>query len=310
MSPDEECFLRERDRMESDGIYRSANGGRKRRRFRCVSTALRFFRASSERLGLRRWVEEASSRVFLTRRTLSIDGLPEELSGFRILHVTDPHVDAVPGLDSAIRSAMLEAGPVDLCAFTGDYRFGSSGSHASCLPGLRSLALTATELAGNRVFSVLGNHDSAAMARDMAELGMGVLLNASARMESRGRSILVHGTDDVYRFWTEAADRSMESAGLEAADLRIALVHSQGLSDLAAASGFHLYLTGHTHRGQVALPFGLPLLTHRDASWRRTFGSWRVGGMVGHTSSGAGTSGMALRLFTRSEVALLELVPR
>ena len=43
---------------------------------------------------------------------------------------------------------------------------------------------------------------------------------------------------------------------------KIILVHSPELYDIAANNGYNLYLSGHSHGGQICLPYGIPVITH------------------------------------------------
>ena len=76
---------------------------------------------------------------------------------------------------------------------------------------------------------------------------------------------------------------------------------------MAADHGFHLYLTGHTHGGQICLPGGRPILTHLTQHRRYARGQWRHGAMQGYTSTGIGVSALPVRYNNRGEVALITL---
>ena len=69
-----------------------------------------------------------------------------------------------------------------------------------------------------------------------------------------------------------------------------------------------LYLTGHTHGGQICLPGGRPLMTHDPLPRRMAAGVHRVGGTWLFVSRGVGTTRVPLRLFCPPEVGLIELV--
>ena len=86
----------------------------------------------------------------------------------------------------------------------------------------------------------------------------------------------------------------------------IALVHSPEVADRAAIK-HDLYLTGHTHGGQICLPMRKPFATglkrHRDLA----SGIWRHGNMVGYTSRGIGACVIPFRTFCPGEIVLLTL---
>jgi len=72
----------------------------------------------------------------------------------------------------------------------------------------------------------------------------------------------------------------------------------------AAAAGFDLLLSGHTHGGQICLPGGIPLTL--DATLPRSLGSgaWKYRDMAGYTSVGAGSSVVPVRFNCPPEITL------
>ena len=111
------------------------------------------------------------------------------------------------------------------------------------------------------------------------------------------------GLDDVHRFYTASA-----SAALEAAPegFCIALVHSPEIVDRAAVR-HRLYLTGHTHGGQICLPGGRPLATGLRRHHDLASGLWRHGEMMGYTSRGVGTCILPIRTHCPGEIAVVTL---
>ena len=111
-----------------------------------------------------------------------------------------------------------------------------------------------------------------AMVPDFEALGIRVLCNESKRIERGSDGIQVVGLDDVHHFYTPAARDALRA---HRQGFRILLVHSNELGDEAAATGYRLYLCGHSHGGQICLPFGIPIFTHSHAPRRRARGPWR-----------------------------------
>jgi len=227
--------------------------------------------------------------------------LPPAFDGFRILHVSDTHLDELPAL-APIAAALIRRLPADLLALTGDYRARTKGPYAQSVALLRPL-LDAVEAPDGR-FALLGNHDSADMVGPLEALGLRVLLNETVVVRRGGDAIQLTGVDDVHYFYTEAARRALREAP---AGFRIALVHSPELADVAAEAGCRLYLCGHTHGGQVCLPGGRPVITHLSRCRAFAKGRWRCGAMEGYTSEGLGVSGAPLRFNSRGEVARITL---
>src|ERR1700683_4595505 len=72
------------------------------------------------------------------RQRLEFGNLPPGLDGFRILHLSDFHIDGVDGL-AEIAANLLALLPVDLCVLTGDYRFKTGGPCDGIYPRMRRI---------------------------------------------------------------------------------------------------------------------------------------------------------------------------
>jgi uncharacterized protein len=232
---------------------------------------------------------------------LAFSTLPPSFDGYRILHVSDPHLDHFPELARAART-LLDDVEVDMLAVTGDIH----GNHRS--PIERSAGLLKEALAGITVrgprLAVLGNHDPADMVGVLEGSDFEVLVNRSLVLRRAGESLRVTGLDDVNSFYTEAARAALHD---HSGEFRIALVHSAEVADDADEAGYSLYLCGHTHGGQICLPGGRPLVTHLKRCRHAARGLWRQGGMTGYTSCGLGVSDLPVRFNSRGEVALITL---
>jgi predicted MPP superfamily phosphohydrolase len=119
----------------------------------------------------------------------------------------------------------------------------------------------------------------------------------------RDDALHITGVDDVHRFHTEHAHAALE----EAPDgFCIALVHSPEAAE-AAALRHRLYLTGHTHGGQICLPGGRPFATGMKRNQHLARGAWRHGDMVGYTSRGLGACVLPFRSYCPGEVVSVTL---
>jgi uncharacterized protein len=232
---------------------------------------------------------------------IALPGLPLPFDGYRILHVSDTHLDVFPEL-AEVAHRQLDGLEVDLLALTGDVH-GDPRAPIARSTGLLMQALRGVRVHGSRL-AVLGNHDAVEMAAALDGLGFDVLINRSFVIERRGARISVTGLDDVHNFYSEATHAALSSSS---EDCRIALVHSAEMADHAADAGYALYLAGHTHGGQICLPGGRPLVTQLTRCHHAAAGLWRQGGMVGYTSCGLGVSPPSVRFNSRGEVALITL---
>jgi predicted MPP superfamily phosphohydrolase len=230
-----------------------------------------------------------------------VPGLPAAFDGYRILHVSDTHLDVLPDLVEAARR-VLAGLEVDLLALTGDVHGHAPASIAHSVE-LLTEALRDVQVQGPRL-AVLGNHDAVEMAAALGGKGFEVLINRSRVLERGGERVRVTGLDDVNHFYTEAAPAAFDGHDGEC---RIALVHSAEMADVADSAGYALYLCGHTHGGQICLPGGKPIVTQLTRCRHAAVGLWRQGGMTGYTSAGLGVSLPAVRFNSRGEVAVITL---
>lgn len=143
------------------------------------------------------------------------------------------------------------------------------------------------------------------------------LTNAAGVLEVAGRRITFVGVDDPHlgRDDYEAARRRVD--GTNGSDLRIGVAHAPytRVLDRMAADESDLVLAGHTHGGQVAVPFLGALVANCDLPLRYAKGlhRWRHDEAESwlHVSAGLGTSPYApIRFACPPEATLLTLVAR
>jgi hypothetical protein len=239
--------------------------------------------------------------IDLNQVELEFDNLPPDFDGYRILQISDPHLDALEDLGPSIANLVKHSRP-NLCVLTGDYRYRVHGSFDK-VRGAFATVFAAIN-APDGILAILGNHDSVQMVPMFEELGAHILANQTISLSRNQSTIHITGVDDAYYYFTDDA----ASALTRAPDgFRIALVHSPELAHQASRAKIDLYLTGHTHGGQVCLPGGYPIVTHSRAHKRFASGHWALGEMKGYTSRGAGVSGLPVRFNCRGEVTVFTL---
>jgi predicted MPP superfamily phosphohydrolase len=149
---------------------------------------------------------------------------------------------------------------------------------------------------------------------DMDAAGWLDLNNQRGRLTVDGLDIALAGVHDAHI----NKDRYEQVAGRadQAADLRIGVMHTPEprLLDQFTADGYELLLGGHTHGGQLCLPFYGTLITNCGIDRKRARGLHRYPADDQawlHVSAGLGTSPWApARFACRPEASLLTLVPR
>lgn len=242
---------------------------------------------------------------WLRLRTVQVDvaGLPPELDGLRIAHLSDFHLGMPSRGERASERAAgwVAARSPDLTCVTGDLLARPRGE-----PLLRRIVEQLPSC-----YAVLGNHDYAdtrdPFARDarVTDLAPATLLRDESRtLELRGRRVQLVGVDPrSYRARTARPDRFADPS----ADLRILLCHFPPVVRKLLPGTFHVVLAGHMHDGQIVLPYPGGKVRFAHPSARLTHGLYRFGDTVLHVSPGLGTTFVPFRFFARPEATELVL---
>ena len=236
---------------------------------------------------------------------LELPGLPPELDGLRIAHLSDFHLGVPsPGIGAVWQAAVWarERKP-DLVAVTGDLL-----THPRGEPMLRQLV----RVLPRPTFAVLGNHDIAlsrdpqARRSDLRELEPATLLRDDGQLlELRGRRVWIAGADP--RLIVRGMPRLDPNRLARPADFSILLCHYPRVLNHLEPGRFDLVLSGHMHDGQIALPFpgGKVRFAHLGA--RFLAGVYRNAAATMHVSAGLGTTFVPFRFAARPEATELVL---
>jgi predicted MPP superfamily phosphohydrolase len=214
-------------------------------------------------------------------------------SPLKIAHLTDIHTYGLGRRERRLLE-VLEAEQPDVIAITGD-----SINTTSDYPGLRELLKQLHAPLG--VWVVRGNHEGWWPVDNEEEFyksaGVNLLVNASAQVRD---GIWLVGLDDLF---AGSPDSRKALAGVPESAYKIALFHSPiyfeqeaGLSDLV--------LAGHSHGGQVKLPFiGAPYTPPFCGKFLE--GWFESRGTKMYVSRGIGTSILNIRFLCRPEIAII-----
>jgi uncharacterized protein len=248
-------------------------------------------------------------RVVVERVSLTLPHVAPAFDGYRILQVSDVHLDGwmTPERLSGIVELANEHWP-DLTVVTGDFVTRSSFYSTAHLAPL--LVGPLAELrAPDGVLAVLGNHDhragAKAVRRALRAAGI-VELDNRTRTLRRGDGGVLHiaGVDSSYT-GQDRLDIVLE--GLPDEGCALLLAHEPDFADKSAAAGrFDLQLSGHSHGGQVRLPLLGPLVLPKLGR-RYPAGLYEVGGMRLYTNRGVGVTLSRLRANCPPEITVLTL---
>jgi uncharacterized protein len=242
---------------------------------------------------------------------LELPGLPPQLVGLRIAHLSDFHFGVPsPGIGASWQAAVWARERVpDLVAISGDLLTHPRGEQM-----LRQLV----RILPRPVFAVLGNHDIAlsrdpqARRSDLRELEPATLLRDEGRLvQLRDLSVWIAGADPqlIVRGRPRLDPNRLAAPSGERVDLSILLCHYPRVLDRLEPGRFDLVLAGHMHDGQIALPLPGGKLRFAHPSARYNAGVYRNAAATMHISAGLGTTFVPFRFAARPEVTELVLGP-
>jgi len=254
-------------------------------------------------LGWRAFVYEPTA-FEVTRHDLPIPGLPAPWAGQRIVHLTDLHYGN-PRSEFVFRRTveLANAEDADLVLITGDFLLRRAREAPPCAAHLARLR------ARQGVIAVLGDHDFDERTRrpitglPAALQDAGVRLLRNEWLELPG-GLRLAGVDPTTAR-VQAADLQKAVRGLDSPP-HLLLAHSPDIIHGAALRDIPVVLCGHTHGGQVVVPFYGPPLTHTKVGRRFASGWSTHQGTRMYTSRGLG-SHFSLRFLCRPELPVFTL---
>jgi len=262
--------------------------------------------------------------------TVAIADLPDALQGVRLTHLSDFHFDGVRLSESLLKRAINasnQANP-DLVMLTGDFVTSAPERIQRLVPWLAQLQ------SRYGVYAVLGNHDlcyrrsRSVVTSALKQAGIRVLWNEIAY--PLGHALPLVGLAD---YWSAEFDPTGVMAQLSPQVPRIVLSHNPDTAEVLQRWRVDLQLSGHTHGGQVVIPWlkrplslylarwycKLPAPLKRRSHvmkecytvsrhWEWAEGLHRLGSNQLYTNRGLGTY-LPGRLFCPPEVTVLTLEP-
>jgi predicted MPP superfamily phosphohydrolase len=252
----------------------------------------------------------APNRPRIVRQEFFLPRWPERLNGFTVAMLSDFHYDpyfSIHPLHAAI--AMVNRLHPDLIALTGDFvsvpLVGDETKAAFAAEPCARLLRQMT--APHGLWAVMGNHDDATDAEHVTHAlqaeNIRVLANQSEPIEQDGSRFWLAGVNDVI---SGTADLSKTMHGVPVGEPVILLAHEPDFADEASQYPIDLQLSGHSHGGQIRIPF-LPPLYLPELAKKYVWGTYHVGPLTLHTSAGLGTIGIPMRLNCPPEVTVLTL---
>jgi uncharacterized protein len=234
--------------------------------------------------------------------SLSLPHLAPEFTGYRIIQLSDIHAD--PRMTAQriqkVVGRVNEMHP-DLVVLTGDFVTRNPEKFAPNLSVLKALRPV------DKMVAVLGNHDvwtnPELIQQTLETAGIEVLNNRVVTLARPSAQLHIAGVGDV---WAKRDRINEVLAALPITGAAILLAHEPDFADTSAATGrFDLQLSGHSHGGQIHLPFMKRVLP--PLAYKYPLGQYQVGSMIQYTNRGLGSSGIPIRFNCRPEITIFTL---
>ncbi|WP_444908169.1 metallophosphoesterase [Microbulbifer sp. SSSA008] len=251
-------------------------------------------------------IEPASFRI--NEDDIVVDAWPKECNGLRVAILADLHVGS-PYKGRKSLQNLVEAvnkSQPDLILLPGDFVIqGVVGG--KFVPPEDAAGILKELKAPMGVFAVLGNHDwwldAARVEQSLESQGISVLEDKSVSLVSSECKLRLVGISD---FWEGPHDVKKAMQGIDEGETVLAFTHNPDIFPKLPAE-LSLTIAGHTHGGQVYLPFiGRPIV---PSSYGQRFAIGHIveGDKHLYVSPGVGTSILPVRFLVPPEVTVLSI---
>jgi hypothetical protein len=227
--------------------------------------------------------------------------LPKDSKLIRVVHISDIHSDAKPRLEEKLPTAIAEQKP-DLIIFSGDSLNSPEG-----LPIFRKCLTEISKIAPT--FVVRGNWDVWYWHNQdlFNETGAKQLNGKAERLEIHGVPIWLAGA-----FVGDEGKLSETLGQIPTNEFSIFLFHYPDLIEEVSRAEIDLYCAGHTHGGQVAMPFYGALVTFSKFEKKYEGGTYQINRTWLNVNRGIGMEGgnvPRVRFWARPEITAIDIIP-
>ncbi len=240
----------------------------------------------------------------VNRMPLRVRRLPQAFHGTTVALLADLHVGMAPDIAflHSVVDRVLQASPT-LVLLAGDYVISKDRDERRMVEELVSRLR-----APLGIYAALGNHEhwteAGSVVAALERGGATVLRNECVALQRDGQTLYVAGVDDVR---VRRDDLPSALKGIPADGCAVLLAHEPDFADEAAAdSRVALQLSGHSHGGQVRLPFVPRILPRLGRKYPE--GLYQVGPLQLYTSRGIGETWPPVRINCPPELPILELL--
>jgi uncharacterized protein len=268
--------------------------------------------AAAAAIGFPLYAAEISRHeISIERLNIQLDRLPDPFRGLRIVQISDFHY-AEYTEPFFIREVVRHVNRLkpDVVVFNGDYVTHGMFSKKKTKGFAYKCAEILSGVECPLRYSVLGNHDATFAESSVIDAltihRLNLLNNAFTPLERDGKRLWFAGSGDVVEHQMDL-DKAIPPASRTDGEPVILMVHEPDVFPRVARHNVDLMLSGHTHGGQVRIPF-LPPFNMPDYGHNYIEGHFRLGSTQLYVNRGIGTVGLPVRFNCPPEITEITLI--
>ncbi len=238
--------------------------------------------------------------------SVPIKGLPDSFHNYRIIQLSDIHTSffiRANYLERVVKKVQSLKG--DLVVLTGDYL-----THKEDQRFFHELTSVLGRLRDKYpIYAVLGNHDywsgQEFVESELLKINIPVLNNISREIHKNSEKLIIVGIED-YTMGNPDIRKAIQ--GLSNDSIKILLSHNPDMIYEASKHSIHLMLSGHTHGGQIQIPFYGPILVPSRFGKRYAEGLHNLNDTFLYVTRGIGVISPPIRFSCRPEISVITLI--
>ena len=241
------------------------------------------------------------------------DKIPSSFKGFKILQISDLHNKSFGENNKKLMKIIFDENP-DIVVITGDIINRRYYDDKAVIDFVKSITLK------HIVYYITGNHEVWSnkyheLEPKLIQAGVKVLHNEHIKIHKESEFIYLIGIDDPGRGYYDNTEPKFTEKYLERAlknvnddGYKILLAHRPEYFSFYVKNDIDLVLSGHTHGGQIRLPFiGSIFVHHQPLFSKLSKGEFNKENTKMIISGGLGTSRLPIRTFNIPEVVTITL---
>jgi len=254
-------------------------------------------------LGIRGFLVEPKT-IKIEDISIEIKNLPPSFKEIKIIHLSDFHSKNFGKREREVLKNLQQLNP-DFIFITGDFIDWRTRDLNSCQDFWKELSKNYPQ----KVFGVLGNHEHhhlkfKTIKNLLAESGIEILDNKTKKIKKNEDFIYLIGVDDP-REGYDNIEKAM--AGIEDGVPKILIAHSPEIFRKVREKNIDLVLVGHTHGGQINIPFITDLFSPVKYDKKYKSGLFKEDSTYLYVNRGIGTTFLPIRFNSFPEITIITL---